>query len=189
MNTLVTQDFLSEIRNGLPIPAGKLAYFQGRLSGLVNQALLKVFGVQEREKDISRRELALRIGRKPEQITRWFSYPCNLTLDTVSDLFVGMGCEVQGIVLVNLTTGAKMQYPFMPKEGRAFGAPEHAETVRSAAVEIFDDQRPRNVVFGSFGTSQENRKDRHTIMPPPSLGTAASNQLQSGQRSYGGQML
>lgn len=111
MTSSATQDFLSDVLSGGRIPGGKLAYFQTRLAGNVHQAMLKVFGRLERQGTFTRRELAQRIGRKPEQITRWFSYPGNLTLGTVSDIFVGMGYELESITLVDLATGKRLQCP------------------------------------------------------------------------------
>jgi hypothetical protein len=114
MTTSATQEFLSEIIAGKRIPSGKLGYFEARLTGLVHQAMLKIFGKLERQKGFTRRDLAHRIGRKPEQITRWFSYPGNLTLETVSDIFVGTGYELESIVLTNLTTSEKITFPEQP---------------------------------------------------------------------------
>lgn len=42
---------------------------------------------------MNRADLARKIGRKPEQITRWLGAPGNWTSDTVSDLLLGLGCE------------------------------------------------------------------------------------------------
>jgi hypothetical protein len=111
MTSSATQDFLSEIRGGQVIPTGKLGYFRTRLAGRVHQVLLKVFGKLEREQNLTRRELAKRIHRKPEQITRWLSYPSNLTLDTASDLFIGLGYEIEQIILVDVSTGQKLVLP------------------------------------------------------------------------------
>jgi hypothetical protein len=111
MTSSATLGFLSEVLGGGRIPDGKLAYFQTRLAANFHQAMLKAFGDLERQGDFTRRELAQRIGRKPEQITRWFSYPGNLTLGTASDIFVGMGYELESITLVNLATGKRMQCP------------------------------------------------------------------------------
>jgi hypothetical protein len=55
---------------------------------------LSEFARQESENETSRADLARRIGRKPEQITRWLGSPGNWTLDTVSDLLLGMGLEL-----------------------------------------------------------------------------------------------
>jgi len=39
---------------------------------------------------MSRAELARRIKKKPEQITRWLNTPGNLSLSTLSDLLLGI---------------------------------------------------------------------------------------------------
>jgi hypothetical protein len=39
--------------------------------------------------------LARRLGKKPEQITRWLGAPGNWTLETLSNLLVAMGYEPQ----------------------------------------------------------------------------------------------
>lgn len=111
MTSSATQDFLSDVLGVERISPSKLSYFETRLAGSVHQAMLKVFGRLEREKSFTRRNLAQRIGKKPEQITRWFSYPGNLTLATASDIFLGMGYEIESITLVDLETGRRMQCP------------------------------------------------------------------------------
>jgi hypothetical protein len=111
MNSSATQDFLSEVHSNNRISAGTLAYFQTRLATNIHQALLKLFCKLESDRSFTRRELADRIGRKPEQITRWFSYPGNLTLGTVSDICVGMGYELESVTLVNLKSGKRLQCP------------------------------------------------------------------------------
>ena len=111
MTSSAMQGFLSEVLGGNRIPGNKLAYFQTRLSSNIHQAMLGVFGRIEKQGDFTRKDLAHRIGRKPEQITRWFSYPGNLTLGTVSDILLGMGYEVESVTLVDLATGNRVQYP------------------------------------------------------------------------------
>jgi hypothetical protein len=75
------------------ISHGMLAYFRGRLSNKIHELVLTEFAEQEKEGKTSRAELARRIRRKPEQITRWLGSPGNWTLDTFSDLLLGMGLE------------------------------------------------------------------------------------------------
>jgi hypothetical protein len=108
MTSSVTQDFLSSVANTSRIPADKLAYFQTRLAARIHQAILKIFGRLERESGLTRKVLARRIGRSPEQITRWFSYPGNLTLATASDIFIGMGYELESVALVSVATGDRI---------------------------------------------------------------------------------
>lgn len=89
MTTSQKNAFLSEILEGKPIPLGKLSYFRARLKNELYDAVITHF----LEKNISKAELARRLGKKPEQITRWLSSPGNWTLDTLSDLLLGMKCE------------------------------------------------------------------------------------------------
>jgi hypothetical protein len=85
---------LSEVLSGEKIPIGKLAYFRARLTNHLHSLVLEKFLSLKSESGLTRAELARRIGRKPEQVTRWFGSPGNWTLETVSDLLMGMGCEL-----------------------------------------------------------------------------------------------
>lgn len=49
---------------------------------------------EAQEKGLTKKDLATLIDKKPEQITRIFSAPGNLTLDTVSDILLGMESEL-----------------------------------------------------------------------------------------------
>jgi len=93
--------FLSEILDGDVIPEGKLAYFRARFSNRLHELVLSTFLKREKESQLSRAELARRLGRKPEQITRWFASPGNWEISTVSDLLLGMGFEPD-VFLVDL---------------------------------------------------------------------------------------
>lgn len=65
---------------------GELAYYRARLKNRLHQLVLREF----ENSGITRAELARRIRKKPEQITRWLNSPGNLRLDTVSDLLLGI---------------------------------------------------------------------------------------------------
>lgn len=75
------------------IPLGVMAYFRGRLSNRIHELVLSEFAAQERDGKTSKAELSRRISRKPEQITRWLGSPGNWTLETLSDLLLGMNFE------------------------------------------------------------------------------------------------
>lgn len=89
-----TTPISSEARDtGTAISVAMLAYFRGRLGNKIHELVLAEFAAQEREGKTSRAKLARKIRRKPEQITRWLGSPGNWTLDTLSDLLLGMGLE------------------------------------------------------------------------------------------------
>lgn len=91
------------------LPLARLAYFRARLTNRIHELVLKEFALQERSGKLSRVGLARRIRRKPEQITRWLGSPGNWTLDTLSDLLLGMGLEPE-IKAQSLTSEERLPY-------------------------------------------------------------------------------
>ncbi len=74
-----------------PIPPAMLGYFQGSTKDSAHEEILKVF-LESSEKDgMTRAFIARRIGKTPEQITRWLGAPGNWTLDTLTNLAIAMG--------------------------------------------------------------------------------------------------
>jgi hypothetical protein len=196
MTSSATQDFLSDVLSADRIPAGKLAYFQTRLAGNIHQAMLKLFGRLEHLGTFTRRELARRIGRKPEQITRWFSYPGNLTLATVSDIFLGMGYELESITLTDLATGRRIQCPDKQVDlARLMGLYREQES-RVAPPESFP-QRPLGNYVRNYDTITEFLSShqparattlRELLSVSSGPGKAASAQLQTQGTSLGNQV-
>ncbi len=93
MTTSPQTPFLSEIGSGLTIPVGKLAYFQERAHNNWYNYVLTKFLEKERTGELTRAQLARRIGRSPAVITRLLGAPGNWTLDTVTDLLLGIAAE------------------------------------------------------------------------------------------------
>jgi hypothetical protein len=148
MTTSQPNAFLSEILSGQPIPAGKLAYFRGRLSHRIHELVLDEFARLEEEGKITRAGLARRINRKPEQITRWLGMAGNLETDTVSDLLLGMGCEL-GVSLINLTAAAPQAAPAWPE----LPSEQEASHRLAGNDETYGDQR-RGVGFTKTQSEQ-----------------------------------
>lgn len=90
MNTSQRKPFLSEILSGDEIPLGTLSYFRERFRDRLYDLVMEEFLKQDAETGLTRAEVARRIGRRPEQITRWFGAPGNWTLETVSDLLLAI---------------------------------------------------------------------------------------------------
>lgn len=90
--------FLAPILSGEPIPEETLVYFRTRLRLRLQEFILREFARQQtrtRETGgrFTRADLARRIHRKPELVTRWLGHACNLETDTLSDLLLGMAAE------------------------------------------------------------------------------------------------
>jgi hypothetical protein len=91
--SISTTHVLSEIERGAPVPPEKLAYFQERTRNRLHSYILKKFDEQERAGRLTKAELARRIGRAPEMVSRLLGAPGNWTLSTVSDLLIGIAAE------------------------------------------------------------------------------------------------
>lgn len=132
--------FWSEVPAGERIPVGRLAYFRTRLRNRLHDLVLREFSRQEKTRGLTRAEIARRIGRKPEQITRWFASPGNWTLDTVSDLMLAMGAEPK------VETWALADRP-----ARNFTGPEWLLGAGTSAGALTSSIRPadRSVIAGT----------------------------------------
>jgi hypothetical protein len=87
--------FLTEIgagHYGPPIPTPKRAYFQQRLRNRVFNFLVEKF-IAAQDKGLTKAILARRIERTPDVINRWLGAPSNLTIDTISDILLGISAE------------------------------------------------------------------------------------------------
>jgi len=93
MTTSQNQSMLSELEAGLPVPLEKRAYFHARVLNAFYQFVLKKFLEEEKAGRLTRAELARRIGRKPEVVSRLLGAPGNWTLETATDLLLGIKGE------------------------------------------------------------------------------------------------
>jgi hypothetical protein len=81
---------LYELEAKLPIPPEKRAYFHARVLNSFYQFVLSKFLEEERAGRLTKADLARRIERKPEVITRLLGAPGNWGLETASDLLLGI---------------------------------------------------------------------------------------------------
>ena len=170
MNTSRKKPFLSEVLDGDKIPLGTLSYFRERFRDHLYDLVMEEFLKQGTESGLTRADVARRIGRRPEQITRWFGAPGNWTLETVSDLLLAVAKSEPNVTLLSLEGRPVRNYrgqplpPQRPNKPTQFGSPTSAFEANekreslSAGHRAFDrGQRPH---LGSLAEIQ-NRGGRH----------------------------
>jgi hypothetical protein len=90
MTTSLTPNVTEALKQA-PMPRRALVFFRERLKSLIHERVFLEFRRLERENKITKRDLARRLAKDPATITRLLGAPGNWTLDTVSDLLLGMG--------------------------------------------------------------------------------------------------
>jgi hypothetical protein len=78
-----------EAHHGDRIPLRTLEFFRSRLRTQLFDLVVSEYTKQARV-GFTKRDLARRVNRRPEQITRWLGTPSNWTLETVSDLLLAI---------------------------------------------------------------------------------------------------
>jgi DNA-binding phage protein len=84
---------LREILEWKPIPHDKLIYFREMLRHRLHSVILEAFSQRAVEHGLTQKDFAIRIHRSREQINRWLSSASNLTLDSISDIMVGLAMD------------------------------------------------------------------------------------------------
>lgn len=94
---------ISPILEWKTIPEDTLVYFEETLRHRLHSAILDAFKRRVLERNLTQKELAKRIHKSPVTINRWLSTASNLTLDSISDLMVGLAMDFD-------------EFPFTPIE-------------------------------------------------------------------------
>jgi len=80
--------------------------FQRRLQrNQVFSEILGYFAKVAKETGIKKGDLAIRLGKDPAQISRWFAEPANLTLDTISDLMLALNARLDVTIVPSYSSG------------------------------------------------------------------------------------
>ena len=77
-----------------PLAEREIYYYRQRLKNRFFEALTSFFAQEAEGRHLTKRVLAEKLKRDPAQITRWLSEPSNLTLETISDLLLGLEAEM-----------------------------------------------------------------------------------------------
>jgi len=118
MITLQTH-LLSEVaagHDGPAIPESKRAYFQERFRGRFFDFLISRF-LLEQTSGLTKAKLSRRIGKSPEVINRWLGAPSNLTLDSISDLLLGISGEEPEVNASSLLNRNPVNFDHLDENG------------------------------------------------------------------------
>jgi transcriptional regulator with XRE-family HTH domain len=88
----------------------EVSYYRQRFKNRVFASISAFFSEEFERTGLTRKEIALCLGRDPAQITRWLSEPTNLTLDTISDLLYAAKAEMDTPVITRLSDKRKPNY-------------------------------------------------------------------------------
>jgi hypothetical protein len=56
------------------------------------------FEEEAKTRGVTKKDIAQSLRRDPAQISRWLRYPSNLTSDTISDLLLSLGAEIDPVI-------------------------------------------------------------------------------------------
>jgi hypothetical protein len=87
----ISQTQLDQVLSEPEIKRFWLGYFQEGFREEIHQQLLSAYEAVKADSGFTRADLAKKIGRRPEQVTRWLAAPSNLEADTISDMALGLG--------------------------------------------------------------------------------------------------
>ncbi len=126
--------------NEEPISAGNIAYYCERLRNRVFEDVVEAFAQEAEAGRITKASLARKLGKGPEQITRWFSGPSNWTLDTIGTLLLALDAELEtNVVFLRDRSPVNYAHPLVE---HLIGAGRRAQK-REAAPHIQIDTRAK----------------------------------------------
>lgn len=112
----------------------EFAYAKRRYENQLYRAIVNAFAQEAKAGRISRASLAKRIGKKPEQITRWLSAPSNMTASTTSRILFGMDAELKEPEVVFFRDSIKPNYAHPLIDFLAGASFETGEDVRTVTL-------------------------------------------------------
>jgi hypothetical protein len=77
-----------------PLADRDIYYYRQRQKNRVFTDIVAFFVEEAERTGITKRDIAESLKKDPAQITRWLSAPSNLTLDSISDLLLSLGAEL-----------------------------------------------------------------------------------------------
>jgi hypothetical protein len=91
-------------------PARDVYYYRQRFKNRVFSKLSAFFEEEARKRGVTKGDIAKKLDRDPALITRWLREPSNLTLETISDILLGMEAEAEPPEIVRFADRATPNY-------------------------------------------------------------------------------
>ena len=92
-----------------PMSRRDVAYYRQRQKNRVFTALVEFFAQEAERRGVTKKDLAAALSKDPSQITRWMSAPSNFELDTLSDILLALGAEMDHKI-IRFTDRTKQNY-------------------------------------------------------------------------------
>jgi hypothetical protein len=77
-----------------PIKDREKFYYRQRNKNRLFEKIVLLFAEEAERNGVTKKQIAERLKSDPAQITRWLSAPGNLTLDSISDILLALGAEM-----------------------------------------------------------------------------------------------
>lgn len=103
-----------------------VAYYRQRYQNRVFSKLVAFINEESQRDQITKKEMAERLGKDPGQLSRLLSNPSNLTLDTISDLLLALDAEAEPPDIVRFADRNEPNY-MHPLMERILHAPTKSE--------------------------------------------------------------
>lgn len=94
MSTSPKTSLISALSDDASLRPEHVSYFGSQLRHDVHEEVLKLF-MKRAADGMTKGELARRLDKRPEQITRWLAAPGNWTFDTAAALALGLGATLR----------------------------------------------------------------------------------------------
>jgi hypothetical protein len=78
-----------------PLKRRDVSYYRQRQKNRVFSSLVELFANEAAHTGVTKKDLAEALSKDPSQITRWLSAPSNFELDTLSDILLALGAQME----------------------------------------------------------------------------------------------
>jgi len=91
MNTSPQTSLITEVLSDRPLGAGNLGYVHGLVRNRAHICVLNIFASEQKERGLTKAQIARKLNKRPEVVSRELTAPGNWTLDTYANYLIAMG--------------------------------------------------------------------------------------------------